>query len=56
MKFGVRMQKGIQHITSVAETVDFNFGADPNGQVDEYMKLITGREESRLLTQREFEM
>ena len=31
-------------MTSVAETVDFSFAADPNGQAYEYMKLITGEE------------
>lgn len=31
-------------VTSVAETVDFSFAADPNGQAYEYMKLITGEE------------
>ena len=31
-------------VTSIAETVDFSFAADPNGQAYEYMKLITGEE------------
>lgn len=31
-------------LTSIAETVDFSFAADPNGQAYEYMKLITGEE------------
>ena len=31
-------------VTSIAETVDFSFAADQNGQAYEYMKLITGEE------------
>lgn len=35
--------KGNTTVTSVAPTVDFNFGADPNGQAAEYMQLLDGR-------------
>ncbi|GLC89247.1 methyl-accepting chemotaxis protein [Lysinibacillus piscis] len=35
--------KGNTGVTSVAPTVDFNFGADPDGQAAEYMQLLDGR-------------
>jgi len=35
--------KGNTTITSVAPTIDFNFGSDPNGQAAEYMQLLDGR-------------
>lgn len=35
--------KGNTTVTSVAPTVDFNFGTDPNGQAAEYMQLLDGR-------------
>ncbi|KOS68238.1 chemotaxis protein [Lysinibacillus contaminans] len=34
--------KGNTAVTSVAPTVDFNFGSDPNGQAAEYMQLLEG--------------
>lgn len=34
--------KGNTTLTSVAPKVDFNFGADPNGQAAEYMQLLKG--------------
>ena len=34
--------KGDTTVTSVAPSVDFNFGADPNGQAAEYMQLLDG--------------
>lgn len=36
--------KGNTTITSIAPTIDFNFGSDPNGQAAVYMKLIDGTE------------
>ncbi|WP_042473558.1 methyl-accepting chemotaxis protein [Bacillus ndiopicus] len=35
--------KGNTGVTSVAPSIDFNFGADPNGQAAEYMQLLDGR-------------
>jgi len=35
--------KGNTTVTSVAPTVDFNFGSDPHGQAAEYMQLLDGR-------------
>lgn len=34
--------KGNTGVTSVAPTIDFNFGSDPNGQAVEYMQLLDG--------------
>jgi methyl-accepting chemotaxis protein len=35
--------KGNTTVTSVAPTIDFNFGSDPDGQAAEYMQLLDGR-------------
>lgn len=35
--------KGNTGVTSVAPSIDFNFGSDPNGQAAEYMQLLDGR-------------
>ncbi|MEO4052569.1 methyl-accepting chemotaxis protein [Solibacillus sp. CAU 1738] len=34
--------QGNTTVTSIAPSVNFNFGSDPNGQAYEYMKLLTG--------------
>lgn len=34
--------KGNTTVTSIAPAIDFNFGADPNGQAAEYMQLLEG--------------
>lgn len=36
--------EGNTTLTSIAESVDFSFASDPNGQAYEYMKLISGEE------------
>ncbi len=35
--------QGNTTVTSVAPSIDFNFGSDPNGQAAEYMQLLDGR-------------
>ena len=35
--------QGNTGVTSVAPTIDFNFGSDPNGQAAEYMQLLDGQ-------------
>ncbi|WP_107841303.1 methyl-accepting chemotaxis protein [Metasolibacillus meyeri] len=35
--------KGNTGVTSVAPSIEFNFGSDPNGQAAEYMQLLDGR-------------
>ncbi|MFJ7952649.1 methyl-accepting chemotaxis protein [Lysinibacillus sp. NPDC096418] len=34
--------KGNTGVTSIAPSIDFNFGSDPNGQAAEYMQLLEG--------------